>query len=140
VSEKLDGMMVMLFFYGGDWQVASMSVPDGSNSVQGGQTVKQLFFHALEASGGRLEKLPRTLCFFFELLSPKVAVVVPHEDDRAVLIGARNMVTLQEEHVLSVAAHCGLLCAPRFRFATKAEIVQSKCACCCLPSSRSLRC
>ncbi len=126
VSEKLDGMMTMLYRFADDWHVASMSVPDGSNVIQGGQTVRQLFFEAFEACGYKLASLPIELSFIFELLSPSVKVVIPHEKNELVLIGARNMISLEEENVLAIAAQLGMVAAPRFRFASKMEIVQSK--------------
>jgi hypothetical protein len=61
-------MMVMLYHFEGEWEVATMGVVDGSNTLQGGQSVRELFFEIL---GNKLKLLPTNCCLVFELLSPK---------------------------------------------------------------------
>lgn len=70
-SEKLDGMMVTLYHFADEWHVATMGVPDGSNCVQGGESVHDLVLNTLTRE--KLNRLPHTVCFMFELLSPKAA-------------------------------------------------------------------
>jgi hypothetical protein len=121
VTEKLDGMFVFAYSYRNSWHVATQSVCDGRNTVQGGETVSQIFFRILEAQGWVLPCAEgNSLVLMFELLSPRVQVVVQQEEEKLVLIGARDMETLQEQEIVTVAKELGFVSCPRF-FYSKEE-------------------
>lgn len=128
--EKLDGMMVMLYAYQGEWNVATQSVPDGSNMVgEAGValSVHDLFFEICAARGYIVPKMETSskLVYVFELLSRKCQVVVGHSArDDLVLIGVRDMDTLQEMDCSQVASDHGWPCAPRFHFVSQEEVVE----------------
>lgn len=124
-SEKLDGMMVMLYFYADEWHVATQSVPDGSNTVSGGgETVRDVFFSIMKQRGYSLpcQREDDATVFMFELLSPRTQVVVVQEEEDLVLIGARDMQSLEELDVVSVAAKNGWKAAPRFAYQSRSEV------------------
>ena len=92
VFEKLDGSLMSLYFYDGQWQVASSGRPDasgplGSRSV----TMAQGFWEIWRNLG---LQLPPDSCagwwFGFELMTPWNQVIVRHATPRIVCIGARG--------------------------------------------------
>lgn len=107
VYEKLDGSLMTLYWYDGAWRVASNGTPDAGGAVcmagaepgSDTRTFAELFWQTWEALGyGSLEKTQRHRCYMFELQTDANRVVVPHERPRLVLIGIRDLVTLEEIH------------------------------------------
>lgn len=94
VLEKLDGSLMTLASYNGEWFVSSSGTPDAGGNVSGfGFTFKELFWQTFK---GELPPVDCGVCFCFELMSPFNRVVVRHEAPRLALIGARNLTTLKE--------------------------------------------
>lgn len=89
--EKVDGSLCVLYAYAGAWHVATTGTPDASGRV-GPMQLKfaELFWrtYAKYADAPPLGHDGR--CYFFELTSPHNRVVVPHQDDRLTLLGARH--------------------------------------------------
>lgn len=103
VYEKLDGSLMVLYFYDGKWQVQSSGTPDASGEVNDFNiTFAELFWKVWEELG---YQLPQDIgqCFMFELMTPYNRIVVPQKDKNLVLHGARNINTLQEidPHIFS---------------------------------------
>lgn len=92
VQEKLDGSLMQLYWYQGAWRVATSGMPDASGEVNGcGFTFAELFWRVWKEKGYALPDpghMSRT--FLFELMTPYNRVVVPHKENRLVLIGVRE--------------------------------------------------
>ncbi len=97
VYEKLDGSLMVLYFYQGQWRVQSSGTADASGNVQRfGITFADLFWRVWHELG---YTLPENLdyCFIFELMTPYNRVVVRHTQNKLVLHGVRHVKTLEEE-------------------------------------------
>jgi hypothetical protein len=96
VYEKLDGSLMTLYWYAGEWQVASNGTPDAGGEVFGhGFTFAELFWRAWRENGYRLPEPPEWpeegISYVFELMTPYNRVVVQHAANRLVLIGVRDL-------------------------------------------------
>jgi len=96
VQEKLDGSLMIVYWYDGQWHVASSGTPDaggqvgspGRDSIQ--QTFRDLFWQVWTEKGYKLSDLRPNLTFMFELCTKLNRIVVPHEENRLVLLGCRS--------------------------------------------------
>jgi hypothetical protein len=90
VFEKLDGSLMTLYYYAGQWQVASSGMPDASGPTGFGMTFAELFWKTWQECG--LE-LPQDVefCYMFEMMTPFNRIVVPHKSSRIVAHGARRL-------------------------------------------------
>lgn len=114
---KLDGSLMSLYPYEGEWHVASSGVPDAHGAVGNNNdlTMKSLFWRAWDEAGYVLPPDAclygaDRCCFMFELMTPHNRVVVPHATNKLVLIGARNLYNLEELRPSVVAATMGWEC------------------------------
>jgi predicted RNase H-like HicB family nuclease len=96
VYEKLDGSLIVLYFYNGEWRVQSSGTPDATGEVNGfGFSFATLFWKVWQ----ELEyKLPAETdqCFIFELMTPYNRIVVQQKTNQIVLHGVRNPQTRLE--------------------------------------------
>lgn len=92
VQEKLDGSLMILYYYQGMWNVATSGTPNAGGTVQGFQmTFARLFWQTWYANKMPLPgELHKNHTFMFELTSPYNRVVVKHDKPRLRLIGVRN--------------------------------------------------
>jgi RNA ligase-like protein len=91
VQEKLDGSLMTLYHYDGEWRVSSSGLPDASGDTGFGTTFAELFWQTWTALQYQLpEKEEENYCFMFELMTPSNRVVVPHQQSRIVLHGVRS--------------------------------------------------
>lgn len=90
VYEKLDGSIMTLYFYNGQWQVASNGSPDanGPTPYNRDKTFRMLFWQTYQEMGYSLPK-DTNMCYMFELMSPENRVVIPYKTNKLVLHGAR---------------------------------------------------
>ena len=96
VYEKLDGSLMVLYFYDGEWRVQSSGTPDAGGEVNGfGFTFAELFWKVWNELGYHLPQ-EREYCFIFELMTPYNRIVVQPKNNQIVLHGARNLDTLIE--------------------------------------------
>lgn len=118
VEEKLDGSLMSLYHYAGQWHVQSSSSPDAGgpvvrniHHVEQGLDFRTLFWQTWEALGYTLPPDPTALgaryTFGFEMLTPENEVVVPQHSRRLVLHGVRKLDTLQEEDAGAWAERLG---------------------------------
>jgi len=126
VYEKLDGSLMTLFHYAGEWRVASSGMPDAGGPVGGGwpHSFRELFWRVWGSWGYGLP-IDTDHCFMFELMTPYNRVVVRHQEARLVLHGARNLRTGEEcdpEHVAGQNAWDGV---KRFPFGSVEAVVES---------------
>lgn len=92
VQEKLDGSLAVMYYYEGEWRVATSGTPDASGNINGGsKTFKDYFW---EAYGDRElpdHTAPIQSCLVFELTGPLNRVVVPHNEVKLTLLTVRNV-------------------------------------------------
>lgn len=95
IQEKLDGSLMILYYYNYQWQVATSGTPDASGEVNGyGITFKQLFWDTFHAKGFVVPSVyQEDLTFMFELMTPFNKIVVQHKESDLKLIGVRNRAT-----------------------------------------------
>lgn len=95
VYEKLDGSLMILYYYKSGWRVASSGTPDASgpcNSSKEFATFKDLFWDTFY-NHEKYAVPPSYLegyTFMFELETPHNRVVVPHSEPKLTLIGIRH--------------------------------------------------
>lgn len=90
VYEKLDGSLMTLYFYKGDWRVASSGTPDANGNVNGANhTFADLFWRVWKQLEYNLSDLDSSYCYMFELMTNENRIVVYHPKDRLVLHGVR---------------------------------------------------
>jgi hypothetical protein len=92
VQEKLDGSLLCLWFYDGEWRVSTSGDPSASGNVNGFSfTFEELFWRAWKEEGYSLPTSGwHDFTFMFELTTPYNRVVVPHKESRLTLIGVRH--------------------------------------------------
>ena len=97
VMEKLDGSLITLYHYQGEWHVATSGTPDANCEVNGyGLTFAELFWRTAREQGLRTEHLRDYYTYMFELCAPENRVVVQHREARIYLHGVRHVPTLGE--------------------------------------------
>ena len=94
VQEKVDGSLMVLYWYDDSWHVATSGSPDASGSVGTTSSIKfrDLFwktFYKMKFS--EPPSINRSYTFMFELTSPYNRVVVPHTESKLTLTGMRNV-------------------------------------------------
>lgn len=94
-QEKLDGSLLILYFYAGAWHVATGGMPDAGGPVNGlNITFRELFWQTWLKMGLRLPDTvnasAREFCYMFELMSPLNRVVVEYDEAKLALIGVRH--------------------------------------------------
>ena len=106
IQEKVDGSIMKLYWYDGDWQVATNGTIDAMNTdlpcpAPGGTaTFGDLFYEAmLKYPELSLNDLDTQYTYIFEITSPYNRVVVPHTEIGLTLIGVRNSDTGEETMV-----------------------------------------
>ena len=93
VQEKVDGSLMMLYHYKGEWHVASSGTPDASGPVNNGErTFRDLFWDTWNKLNyaEALKSVTKDTTLIFELTTPLNRVIVPHTDYKLTLIGIRN--------------------------------------------------
>lgn len=99
VQEKLDGSLMSMYWYDGAWNVASSGTPDAGGDVNGNtMTFADLFWNVFEKLA-YAQPANTDTTYMFELMTKFNRVVVPHNEDRLVLIGIRHTATGEEETV-----------------------------------------
>ena len=95
--EKLDGSLITLWYHEEfGWQVATRSIPDGSNEVDNtGMTYRDLVIQTLQDMGVTWDQLVGSMdtdyCYAYELMTPENQVVVAHQDRKLVLTAIRSL-------------------------------------------------
>lgn len=104
VQEKLDGSIMSMYWYKGEWRVASNGSPDAGGNVHGFEiTFAELFWETYKSMGYELPMISQNgFTFIFELTSPYNRIVVPYRKAQLTLIGIRNNLTQKEEPVRSL--------------------------------------
>jgi hypothetical protein len=96
VYEKLDGSLCSLYYYGGEWRVATTGNPDASGPLHDGTgSFQELFWKTWNDLGYSLPHIDpyhemANWTFLFELMTSENRVVIDHGSPRIVLHGARH--------------------------------------------------
>jgi hypothetical protein len=132
VYEKLDGSLMTLYHYAGQWRVASSGMPDAGGPVASGEsmTFADLFWRTWKEDGYQLPHGFEEFCFMFELCSPHNRIIVPHAHPTLTLHGVRNLATSKEIEPENAAENRGWRCVRSFPLA---------CADDCLAAAAELR-
>lgn len=93
VQEKVDGSLIILYFYAGKWNAATSGMPDASGDVNGfAMTFGDLFWDTFKA---KEMELPRhgmeDMTFMFELTSPQNRIVVRQEKANITFLEGRKL-------------------------------------------------
>lgn len=106
VQEKLDGSLIVMYFYDGTWQVATSGSPDASGRVGDSTTTfEELFWRTWENMGLDLPSpAMKGITMMFELMTPYNKVVIPHKESTIKLIGAR-LISTGEEMPIEMLTH-----------------------------------
>ena len=98
VYEKLDGSLMTLYFYKGEWRVSSSGMADAAGDVSDfGCTFAQLFWKVWRELGYELPSDTQH-CYMFELMTPFNRIVVRQYGNDLILHGVRNLKTLEESN------------------------------------------
>ncbi len=125
VYDKLDGSLMVLYYYDGQWQVQSSGTADGSGEVNGFKfSFADLFWRVWHELGYTLPE-EKDYCFVFELMTPYNRIVVQQLTNNLVLHGVRNISTLQEEKPQSWAEKYGFNLVKTFSLSNWQDIVNS---------------
>jgi hypothetical protein len=123
VYDKLDGSLMTLYHYQGEWRVQSSGTADASGEVGGFDfSFQQIFWQVWDELGYRLPKAT-DYCFMFELMTPYNRVVVKHDRNQLVLHGVRNCVTHREEQPQLWADRYGWDAVPTFDLSNLKQII-----------------
>jgi hypothetical protein len=95
IYEKMDGSLMVLYFYDGNWQVSSSGVPDASAPINSKYTFASLFWEIFNEKGYALPANTNR-CYMFEMVSPHNQIIIPYATNNLVLLGIRCIETLTE--------------------------------------------
>lgn len=125
VYDKLDGSLMILYYYQGEWRVQSSGTADGSGPVNIAKfSFQQLFWQVWQQLGYQLPEAV-DYCFMFELMTPYNRIVVRQDKSDLVLHGVRNLKTLQEENPLVWANKTGWKAVTTYPLNNLAAIIKA---------------
>ena len=112
--EKLDGSLCQLFYYDGQWRVATSGMPDALGEyspLRPGSTFSDLFWDEWHNLNYPLPD-NHNLCYMFELMTPynRIVCAYPESQPSIVLHGCRDLQTLHELPPEPIAACYGWNC------------------------------
>ncbi len=102
VQEKEDGSLVKMFWYQGQWRVATNSALTADHLKNDGLSYLEMVQEAAAAHGVEnlleyaRQHFDQTQIHMFELIHPKNIIVVRHTKPRLVYLGSRCMLSLKE--------------------------------------------
>lgn len=104
VQEKIDGSLIKVWCYDGEWKISTNGMIDArdaqlSCNISEYKTFYDLFMKAKENVGLNFDKLNPKYTYMFELISPYNRVVVPYTEISIKHIGTRNIDTLEELNI-----------------------------------------
>lgn len=98
--KKLDGSLIIMYYYNDEWLVATKRSPDASGSVLDySVTFAELAWTVFMQESYKLDDFDVNYTYMFELCTPFNPVVVSHSSNSLTLIGVRNRTTLREESI-----------------------------------------
>jgi RNA ligase len=110
VYEKMDGSLGILFFYGGDWHLATQGSFYSDVAIKGKEILDRNKLYA--------EKLSEKFTFLFEIIYPQNRIVCDYgPDEKLVMLAAINTQTGRETPYEELKALCdslGFECVKRY--------------------------
>lgn len=97
---KLDGRLMVMYFYKNEWFVSSSGLPDSSGKL-GDSTLCEIFWTIFRKLGYEYPK-NTNMCYMFEMVLKNHPIVVKYEDDDLILHGARSLITYKEYELSKV--------------------------------------
>lgn len=98
--KKLDGSLIIMYYYNDEWLVATTGSPDAGGTILDWDiTFSELAGTVFNEEHYKLDDLDVNYTYMFELCTPFNKVVVPHTSNSLTLIGVRNRTTLREESI-----------------------------------------
>ena len=95
VQEKIDGTLIILYWYAEQWNAATLGMPDAGGQVDANDfTFADLFWRTFKHDPILDNRHDLTL--LFELTSPYNRIVVRHAEPKVTLIGVRSTKTGRE--------------------------------------------
>jgi hypothetical protein len=132
VTEKVDGSLMILYFYKDQWHISSSGTPDASGNVhiekskriEGVEPIKmsELFWNTWKNLYYQLPK-KENFCYVFELFTTQNIVLVRPKTDRIVLHGGRDMITFQEYPPDEIAKEMGWEAVESFKMDSLEEVL-----------------
>jgi hypothetical protein len=124
VYDKVDGSLATLYWYKGEWYVASSGTPDASGSMPGSPSFADIFW---QLWGKMKYKLPTDTnkCYMFEMFARKQRIVVPVNSEMIYLHGVRDLQTLQEIDPAPIAEKLGYKMPQSFPLRSIEEVVEA---------------
>jgi T4 RnlA family RNA ligase len=90
IFEKVDGSIITVFNYGGEWRLSTSGVIDGTSNVNGGiMTFRELFERGADRYDGFWDRLDTRYTYVFELISPLNRVVTEYDTTDLRLLSMR---------------------------------------------------
>lgn len=97
LTEKIDGSLISLFFYRGEWRVCTRGKIDAGGEVGFSEmTFRDLFQSTTERYPDFWAKLDPERGYYFELVSPENRVVTPYREQELYLLTVRHRTTWRE--------------------------------------------
>ena len=124
VYEKVDGSLMVLYYYDGHWEVSSSGLPDASGDMMGTTTTfADLFWQVWKELEYKLDSADKNVCYMFELATPFNRIVVQHKENKIVLHGARRLSDFRELNPVVEAHNNGWECVKTYPLGSWDEIV-----------------
>lgn len=98
IYEKMDGSLIKLFFYEGDWLVSTSGTVAGASEVGGtGRTFSELFWNVFDHVSYNRDHLDNRFCYIFELCHQDNKIVVDYPNPELPLLAVRDRLNDFEE-------------------------------------------
>lgn len=104
VYEKIDGSLIKLYYYQGQWNIATRNTIDADTAIVGENSFNfiSLFNKALGAYGLTWQEFTSALnkdyTYMYELATQDNPVIIKYKGYHIYYLGQRNNITLQEEY------------------------------------------
>ena len=120
VLEKVDGSLIVCYWYDNKWNVCTTGTADGGPFAD-------LFWKQAERQGIRLpETWPGNAFFYmFEYVSPETRIVVPYPEPHIYLHGVRSSVTMDEEDIGRTAILYGWDMVQHYHLQTVEQVIEA---------------
>jgi hypothetical protein len=102
---KLDGTLIILFYYGGTWHVSTKQVISANDPMNDhGDSFTSLFWEAFYKieKALNIEMLDKRCTYMFELVGPANQIVVEYPESEIYLLGIRDIHTFKEKDIYKI--------------------------------------
>lgn len=97
-TEKIDGSLVMIYYYNGEWHISTRNTFDAEDAEVGETriTFDKIITDALKNRDVDINKLNKNYTYVFEVVSPESRVIIPYQSTDIYYLMARNNTSLEE--------------------------------------------